>query len=203
MLPAAGRRYHSSQRKSTKTLRQFGPERFPTAWVQTMGMGSRSGLARLAFWEPALDRRSLIPQSGRLFKRERAAGSAVRSWRHHHANQARIAIAAAAALAASALAILPASADPMWGGHGHWHHGADVGFGFSFGGPYYGYDGYYAPGYAYDYGEPCLRPAGLRSSGLRLQRRGGVLRLALPELRPGNTHLHRLRRLAAPLPIAL
>ena len=48
----------------------------------------------------------------------------------------------------------------MWGGHGHWHHGADVGFGFSFGGPYYGYDGYYAPGYAYDYGEPVYGPPG-------------------------------------------
>jgi hypothetical protein len=71
----------------------------------------------------------------------------------------KLALAAAAALAASALVTIPASADPMWGGdHGHWHHGPDVGFGFSFGGPYYGYDGYYAPGYAYDYGEPDYGP---------------------------------------------
>jgi hypothetical protein len=70
----------------------------------------------------------------------------------------KLALAAAAALAATALAVVPASADPMWGNHGHWHHGPDVGFGFSFGGPYYGYDGYYAPGYAYDYGEPDYGP---------------------------------------------
>jgi BA14K-like protein len=46
------------------------------------------------------------------------------------------------------------------GDHGD-HDGGRFGFGLGlgFGGPYYGYDGYYEPGYAYDYGPDYGAPA--------------------------------------------
>ncbi|MGH7124240.1 MAG: hypothetical protein ACREFI_07705 [Stellaceae bacterium] len=69
-------------------------------------------------------------------------------WRH--LGSAALALAAVAVIGATS--ITPANAD--WRDHRGWHHGGGVGFGFSIGGPAYGYYPAYPAYYDYGYGYP-------------------------------------------------